>query len=127
MDRLSRNCSFAFRQDYPKRELSGRAKVKGSTKMKGRMLGVSYKDRVGVQLFPSDKWVAEYCSGKFDAISTYSLKEADGGTQLDVVTEVEFKGWLGPFGGLVKRGIERTIEKKWNEYLRIVEEESRKG
>ncbi|MBI2126796.1 MAG: hypothetical protein HYU02_05740 [Thaumarchaeota archaeon] len=70
----------------------------------GRMLGVSYKDRVRVRLFPPDKWIAEYHSSKLDATSTYSLKEVDGGTQLDVATEVEFEGWLRPFGGLAKWG-----------------------
>ncbi len=88
---------------------------------------MSYKDRVRVRLFPPGKWIAEYHSSKFDAISKYSLKEVGRGTQMDVATEVEFKGWLRPFGGLAKWGIKRTIEKEWDEYLGIVEEQSGKG
>jgi len=75
------------------------------------MLGVSYKDRVRVQLFPPYKWIAEYHSSKFDATSTYSLEEVDGGTQMDVVTKVEFKAGSDR-GGLAKWAIKRTIEKK---------------
>lgn len=86
------------------------------------MLGVSYKDRVRVLLSPYDKWIAEYSSSRFDAVSTYSLKEVDGVTEMHVITDIEFKGWLKPFGGIAKWAIKRTIEKEWDDYIRIVKE-----
>ena len=90
-------------------------------KDEGTMLRVPYKDRVRVLLYPYDKWVAEYSSSKFDAKSAYTLKDAEGGTTMHVTTEIDFKGWLRPFGGIAKWGIRRTIEKEWADYIRLVE------
>lgn len=92
----------------------------------GRMLGVSYRDTVKVSLFPKDRWTAEYRSSKFDAISTYSLKEVDGGTEMHVLTDIEFRGWLRPFGVLASWTIKRTIEREWDDYIKLVENESKK-
>jgi len=88
----------------------------------GTMLRIPYKDRVRVLLYPYDKWVAEYSSSKFDAKSVYTLKDAEGGTSMHVATEIDFKGWLRPFGGVAKWGIGRAIEKEWADYIRLVEE-----
>ena len=88
----------------------------------GNMLRVPYKDTVRVLLYPYDKWVAEYSSSKFDAKSVYTLKDVDEGTEMHVVTEISFKGWIRSFGGIAKWSIKRTIEKEWNDYIKLVEE-----
>jgi hypothetical protein len=93
----------------------------------GRMPGVSYKDRVRVRLFPPNKWIAEYHSNKFDATSIYSLKELMEEPKWIWLQRLNSKAGSDHLEGLQSGGVKRTIEKGWDEYLGIVEEESRKG